>query len=46
MITKEDRILIKNLLESKNYEAKRLISEFPKKKRVDVACKISCTDYE
>jgi len=32
MITKEDRILIKNLLESKNYGAKRLISEFPKKK--------------
>jgi len=32
MITKKDRILIKNLLESKNYGAKRLISEFPKKK--------------
>jgi len=32
MITKEDKILIKNLWESKNYGAKRLISEFPKKK--------------
>ena len=32
MITKEDKILIKNLWESKNYGAKQLISEFPKKK--------------
>jgi len=32
MITKEDKILIKNLWESKNYGAKRLISEFFKKK--------------
>jgi len=32
MITKKDKILIKNLWESKNYGAKRLISEFPKKK--------------
>jgi len=45
MITKEDKIFIKNLWESKNYKAKRLISEFPKK-GVDVAYKISCADYE
>jgi len=32
MIRKEDKILIKNLRESKNYGTKRLISEFPKKK--------------
>jgi len=31
MITKEDKIFIKNLWESNNYGAKRLISEFPKK---------------
>jgi len=30
IITKEDKIPIKNLWESKNYGAKRLISEFPK----------------
>jgi len=31
MINKEDKILIKNLRESKGYSARRLIREFPSK---------------
>jgi len=31
MITKEDKILIKNLWEAKKYGARRLIKEFPNK---------------
>ena len=32
MLTKEDKILIKNVWESKKYGVKRLIKEFPNKK--------------
>ena len=32
MLTKEDKTLIKNVWESKQYGAKRLIKEFPNKK--------------
>ena len=46
MITKEDKILIKNCGNQRIMDQKRLISEFPKKNGVDVACKISCADYE
>ena len=31
MITKEDELLIKNLEESKHYDARRQIGEFPNK---------------
>ena len=32
MLTKEDKTLIKNVWESKKYQLKRLITEFPNKK--------------
>jgi len=45
MITKEDKILIKNMWESKKYGARRLTS-FLTKTGADVAWKTFCANYE
>ena len=40
--TKEDKILIKNLVELKGYNARHLVREFPRKKSKMPAASTSC----
>jgi len=44
MITKEDKILIKNLRKAKTYGARQLIKEFPNKNWSRRGWKIFCED--
>jgi len=46
MLTKEDKILIKSVLESKKYGVKRLIKEFPNKNGASVVLRTFRSDCE
>jgi len=43
--TKEDKILVKNLFELKGYNARHLVTEFPKIAKISAACTSCCNSY-